>query len=49
MIVSVFSHLLDWFYLTVETLYAYGGYLGMAVICFPILRKICYLFKQFTN
>ena len=26
-----------------------GGYIGMAVILFPILRKLVSIMKQFTN
>ena len=49
LIAEVFSTVLTWFYAVVQTFLDYGGYLGFALLLFPLLRKVCYLFKQFTN
>lgn len=49
MLADVFIEMFDWFYLVLTTLIQKGGYIGMAIVLFPFLRKVCSLFKQLTN
>lgn len=49
MIAEVFEKLMIWFTITIVEFVESGGYLGMAVLLFPLMRKVCYLFKQLTN
>lgn len=49
MLYDVFTNVIFWFALALESFLYYGGYLGLALLCFPILRKVCYIFKQLTN
>lgn len=49
MLIQVFTEMIIWFFTALTAFVENGGYLGMALLLFPFLRKVCYLFKQLTN